>query len=240
MRGDVMMPPPHAEVAAFVLGVLDDEENEVFELHLAECAACQAELRELYVLPGLLDEVKPAAPADPEPSESMLDALLDDVAAARRRRRRLLSLGAAAAVALIAVTPPATRWLWPGSPDIRADTVAASSAPKSPAGTEILRATNRVTAVTAKITIEPKGWGSQVNIELSGVRGQLHCQLVVVTHSGKSEVVTSWQVPARQGYGVPGSPKPLIVQGGTAHYRGDIQRFEVRTTTGPNLVDVPA
>lgn len=239
-----MVPPPHVEVAAFVLGVLDEEENEAFELHLAECAACQIELRELYVLPGLLDEAKRTRPVEPEPepepSDSVLGALLDDVAAARRRRRRLLSLGAAAAVALIAVTPPATRWLWPGSAGERTDAVAAPAVPKPPTGTEILQATNRETAITAKITIEPKGWGTQVGIELSGVRGQLHCQLVVVTRSGKTEVATSWQVPARQGYGVPGSPKPLVVQGGTAYSRGDILRFEIRASTGPNLVDVPA
>ena len=234
-----MMPPAHVEVAAFVLGVLDDEENELFEAHLSECAACQAELRELYLLPDLLDEVRRGTPAAPAPSESVLEALLDDVAALRRRRRRLMALGAAAAVALIAVTPPATRSLWPGSSGERADPVTAA-APRSPTGTEILQATNRETAVTAKITIEPKGWGTRVEFELSGVRGPLHCQLVVVTHSGKTEVVTSWQVPPGQGYGVPGFPKPLLVQGGTAYVRQDIERFEFRTTTGPNLVDVPA
>jgi hypothetical protein len=234
-----MMPPAHVEVGAFVLGVLDEEENELFEGHLAECASCQAELRELYVLPGLLDAIKEPRPAEPQPSAAVLGALLDDVAAVRRRRRRLVSLSAAAAIALIAVTPPATRLLWSDSSGDRYDN-AAATAPKSPTGTEILQATNRTTEVTAKITIEPKGWGTQVSFELSGVRGPQNCQLVVVDKSGKSQVVSSWQVPANTGWGVPGAPKVPVIQGGTAFFRGDIERFEVRTTTGPNLVDVPA
>ncbi|HEU5160016.1 MAG TPA: zf-HC2 domain-containing protein [Streptosporangiaceae bacterium] len=240
------MEPPaaHAEVAAFVLGVLDEEENEIFEAHLADCADCQAELRELYIMPPILDEVaridQAAARApEPEPAPAMLAGLLDDVVEVRRRRRRGVYLTAAAAAAVIAVTPLATHWLWPAAPDDqRGRTVAAASA--APAGTEVLQASNRATAVTAKITIEPKAWGTHVGFELYGVRGPLHCQLVVVTRSGKSEVVTSWRVPDKQGWGVPGSPNPLRLEGNTGFFRADIDRFEFRTSTGPNILNVPA
>ena len=34
----------HDEVAAYVLGVLDDDEHEAFERHLDVCERCQAEL----------------------------------------------------------------------------------------------------------------------------------------------------------------------------------------------------
>jgi hypothetical protein len=163
----------------------------------------------------------------------------DRVAAVRRRSRCLVAFGAAAAVALIAVTP-ATRWLWPGWPDDRSGNVRVSSAPRSVNGAEVLQTTNRKTGVTAKITIEPTRWGTQVDFELSGIRGPLRCQFVVVTHSSKTEVVTSWQVPAHESHGVPGSPKPLRLQGGTAYSRGDIDHFEIRTTTGSNLVNVLA
>ncbi|HEY7488748.1 MAG TPA: zf-HC2 domain-containing protein [Streptosporangiaceae bacterium] len=232
-----MMPPAHVEVAAFVLGVLDEEEMELFENHLQECTACQAELRQLYHLPGLLDEVRQARPAEPQPSEAVLGALLDDVAVVRGRRRRTVLLAAAAAVTLLAAAPPATRWLWPSSP---AHSAAAAPTSHSPTGTEVLQASNKVNAVSAKAVIQPKGWGTLVDIELSGIRGPLQCELVVVTHSGKSEVMTSWQVPNKAGYGVPGAPAPLFIEAGTSYFRGDIARFEVRTTTGPHLVDVPA
>jgi hypothetical protein len=236
------MEPPaaHAEVAAFVLGILDEEENEIFEAHLADCVDCQAELRELYIMPPILDEARRLQPAlaAPEPSPAVLDALLDDVTGIRRRRRYLLSAGAVAAAAVIVVTPVATHWLWPGSSAGRG--LPAAAAPAQPTGAEILRAANRSTAVTATIAIQPKSWGTQVDIELAGVRGPLHCQLVAVTHEGQSEVVSSWQVPPKQGYGIPGFPNPLRLEGATAYVRGDIARFEFRTTTGPNILNVPA
>ncbi|MFI9553916.1 zf-HC2 domain-containing protein [Nonomuraea endophytica] len=48
----------HHEVAAYVLGVLDEEEHEAFERHLDECQDCQVQLRELSEVPELLDELK--------------------------------------------------------------------------------------------------------------------------------------------------------------------------------------
>jgi hypothetical protein len=238
------MEPPaaHAEVAAFVLGVLDEEENEIFEAHLADCADCQAELRALYIMPPILDEARrldPAIVAGPQPAPAVLTGLLDDVTDLRRRRRRRMYLTAAAAAAVIAITPLATQWLWPDPEAERGRPVAAASA-AAPTGTEILRATNHANAVTAKITLKPEPWGTRVGFELYGVRGPLHCQLVVVTRSGKDEVVTSWRVPPERGWGVPGSPNPLRLEGNTGHFRGDIDRFEFRTTTGPNILNVPA
>jgi hypothetical protein len=49
---------PHYDVAAYALGVLDDDESQAFELHLDDCAQCRAELLDSQELPGLLDEIK--------------------------------------------------------------------------------------------------------------------------------------------------------------------------------------
>ncbi|WP_084962090.1 zf-HC2 domain-containing protein [Thermoactinospora rubra] len=48
----------HEEVAAYVLGVLDEEDLEAFERHLDGCARCQQELKDLAEVPGALDELK--------------------------------------------------------------------------------------------------------------------------------------------------------------------------------------
>ncbi|MFF5209396.1 zf-HC2 domain-containing protein [Streptosporangium sp. NPDC000396] len=53
-----MSPSPHHDVVAYALGVLDEEDHEVFERHLMACEECQAELRELSEVPGLLDAVR--------------------------------------------------------------------------------------------------------------------------------------------------------------------------------------
>ena len=48
----------HEEVAAYVLGVLDDEEYEEFERHLDTCERCQAELHGAGRDTERLDELK--------------------------------------------------------------------------------------------------------------------------------------------------------------------------------------
>ncbi|MER6505249.1 zf-HC2 domain-containing protein [Nonomuraea sp. NPDC048881] len=59
----------HDGVAAYVLGVLDEEEHEAFERHLDACERCQAELMELAELPDRLDDLKtaPSASGDDPP-----------------------------------------------------------------------------------------------------------------------------------------------------------------------------
>ncbi|MEU8248137.1 zf-HC2 domain-containing protein [Nonomuraea sp. NPDC048916] len=59
----------HEGVAAYVLGVLDEDEHEAFERHLDTCPSCQAELKELADVPGRLDELKhlPSASEDDPP-----------------------------------------------------------------------------------------------------------------------------------------------------------------------------
>ena len=51
-------PTDHVDVAAYVLGALDDSDSASFERHLATCPRCQAELDELSGLPSLLDQVR--------------------------------------------------------------------------------------------------------------------------------------------------------------------------------------
>ncbi|MER6828452.1 zf-HC2 domain-containing protein [Streptosporangium sp. NPDC000563] len=53
-----MLPSPHHDVAAYALGVLDEEDHETFQRHLMACEECQVELRELGEVPGFLDAVK--------------------------------------------------------------------------------------------------------------------------------------------------------------------------------------
>ncbi|MCF6472992.1 hypothetical protein FAF44_32050 [Nonomuraea sp. MG754425] len=48
----------HDGVAAYALGVLDEEDHEAFERHLEACERCQAELVELAELPFQLDEFR--------------------------------------------------------------------------------------------------------------------------------------------------------------------------------------
>ncbi|MFI6451476.1 zf-HC2 domain-containing protein [Streptosporangium amethystogenes] len=53
-----MFPSPHHDVAAYALGVLDEEDHEAFQRHLMTCEECQIELRELCEVPGFLDGLR--------------------------------------------------------------------------------------------------------------------------------------------------------------------------------------
>ncbi|GAA1255850.1 hypothetical protein GCM10009677_02300 [Sphaerisporangium rubeum] len=50
--------PPHVEVAAYILGILNEEDSATFDRHLLDCASCQDELRDMYDLPDALDLIK--------------------------------------------------------------------------------------------------------------------------------------------------------------------------------------
>jgi hypothetical protein len=69
-------PTDHVDVAAYVLGALDESDNALFERHLATCPRCQAELDELSGLPSLLDQVRG--------SGLLADLLGDDLAGPAR------------------------------------------------------------------------------------------------------------------------------------------------------------
>ncbi|WP_238450628.1 zf-HC2 domain-containing protein [Micromonospora sp. 4G55] len=47
----------HMDVAAYALGVLDEQDTERFEEHLATCWACAAELETMVPVVGLLSDI---------------------------------------------------------------------------------------------------------------------------------------------------------------------------------------
>lgn len=220
---------PHRDVASYILGILDDEDNEAFEIHLTKCLSCQTELRQLYDLPDLLDEIK-----GPQPQDQVLFTLLDEVALARRKRHARFQLMAAAAAAVVIAAPVTAAVLSArGSPPERAPV---STVTQVPQNAESLYATTRQNRVKAKIILVPQRYGTQVRLELAGVTGPLDCELVVVSRSGAKTTVTTWEVPpperAHDGVNPPAA--------GTALPRADIRGFEIRTTSGSKLIDVPA
>ncbi|MFC9978151.1 hypothetical protein ACFVH6_45330, partial [Spirillospora sp. NPDC127200] len=128
----------------------------------------------------------------------------------------------------------------------RADRSGAAAPPPSDDAASVFRtgrqvaATDARTGVAGRIAFEPKAWGSRVAMRLGKVRGPLECELVAVDGNGRAHAVAGWAVPAK-GYGLPGSPAPLTLQGGTALSPSQIARFEVRTLgDGRTLLHVPA
>ncbi len=238
---------PHTDVAAYVLGVLGEEDHARFEAHLLECPDCQVELVEMYHLPDILDMVKKSWPDPPVkgPGPRVLRMLLAD-AAKSNRRRKVVRLATAAAVLVLVVGGPLTvlsltdreAVITQASPTI---TTTASSTAVPDAGPDGGAApfgwSESGNAVGAEVTVQSKEWGSVVELELRGVTGPMTCQLIAYSRSGSAVSVNSWGVPAK-GYGVPGSPDPLVVTGSTSLQTADIERFEVHKQDGTVLATV--
>ncbi|MCX4731771.1 anti-sigma factor [Streptomyces sp. NBC_01363] len=251
-------PSGHDAAGAYLLGVLDDAEASAFEAHLAGCERCAARLEELAGLepvlatlsgpPAAVPGARPVRYVPGPPGPRVLERLVDEVAAGRARRRRRSGYLVAAAVALI-IGGPVVAVMASGN-----DGPSTRAAGPYPTGTdegtplrrmpEKVRATDPVTKADATIGMERKPWGTSTVLELRNVTGPRKCRLIAVSKTGEEEVVTSWSVPER-GYGIedsrhPGATYPLLVQGGAAMDRGDIDHFEVRTFDGRRLVEVDA
>ncbi|PRX51297.1 putative zinc finger protein [Prauserella shujinwangii] len=235
----------HTDVAAYVLGVLDDAENAAFEAHLLDCPHCQLDLLELYELPDVLDRIRqrwPEPPA-PEPGPRVLEGLLGEVAATRRRRRRIARVAGVAAALLVLAGPLVTLAVSapdPGVPLPRAEAPVASVAGTSvppPGEVDLFRPTEADAAASAEVAVRATEWGSAVELRLGGVTGPLRCVLVAIERDGTTHVAAGWTVP-EEGYGVPGSPEPLRIVGGAGLTPAQIARFEVRTDTGTVLATV--
>jgi hypothetical protein len=99
-------------------------------------------------------------------------------------------------------------------------------------------ATDAGTGASGTVGLVDKGWGTQVSLELRGIKGPLRCHLEAVSKDGERSVVAGWRVPDK-GYGVPGQPKPLVMQGGTGLDMGEISSFVVRLDGGGTLLTIP-
>ncbi|RII19819.1 hypothetical protein DSC45_07395 [Streptomyces sp. YIM 130001] len=250
----------HETVGAYALGILDDAEASAFELHLARCEFCAAQLDELSgmepMLAALADlppqpapefaEQPAAGPGAAGPAPRVLDNAVDEVVRRRAHRRRRGFYLLAAAAALVVTAPLAVLALT--AEDGAAKPEARSTAPGDDAllrgMDDKVRATDARTDVSATVGMEETGWGTRALLELKNVKGPLKCSLIAVGTDGEEQTVTSWSVP-KWGYGIEDSPnkwarEPLYVHGGSALDRADIDRFEVRTFDGRRLVEVDA
>ncbi|WP_329131141.1 zf-HC2 domain-containing protein [Streptomyces sp. NBC_01476] len=225
---------PHVDVGAYLLGALDDAEMTAFEEHLAGCDECGAQLDELMGVVPVLEELRSDGIGFVEPpGDALLDKLLRQVAGERRARKRR-RLVAVAAAAVLVVGGPTVAVL--ATQDSGGGTSPVASATFAP---DQRSADNPATGASAVVGVTDKGWGTAVDLRLSGVNGPLTCSLIAVGRDGSKQTVASWSVPYA-GYGTDAQPRPLTVHGAAGLHTNQISRFDVRTSDGKLLVSVPA
>ncbi|WUH97217.1 zf-HC2 domain-containing protein [Spirillospora sp. NBC_00431] len=225
----------HTDVGAYTLGLLEEGDRRAFEAHLRGCGACQAELREMSGTAEALSSLAEVTEGEDEPSAPpppVIDMVRRRRTADRRRSRRaVLAAGTAAAASALAAGVGVGTTL-------DDDGAAPDPPPEPPIAGERFTGTNPGTGASGTVGLVDKGWGTQVGLELRGVKGPLRCHLAAVSRDGERSVVAGWRVPDK-GYGVPGQPKPLVMRGGTGLTRQEISRFEVRLDDGGTLLTIP-
>jgi Putative zinc-finger len=219
----------HTDIGAYSLGLLDEQDRLAFEDHLATCPACGAELDDLRGMKELLTGIDPVAPpASPETATGpqVIDLLSRRAADQRRRSRWQVAAGAAAGVVLLAGGGVAG--LAAASQSSPTSAVALTGQQHHATGT---------TGTAGIVGLTSEKWGTQIVLDLAKVRGPLECELIAVSKTGEQRVVVGWNVPPA-GYGVPGHPAHLLVEGGTSIPRNDLSALIVKVVHGRTLVHI--
>jgi hypothetical protein len=238
----------HTDVGAYALGLLDEDDRMAFETHLLGCPTCRYELSDLAGVADVLSGIGPIEDAGPpsyDRQDDVVTLLRRKKAADRKTRRGTFVIGMAAAVTLVAGGLTVGTQLDAGETAPLAQGHDGHSMGANMGPAEQFYAAGRpiegkgVDGVTGGLVVESKGWGTHAALKLSGVKGPLECELVSVGKSGERRVMTGWSVPPA-GYGVPGSPDPLYMHGGSATQLPDVDHFEVVTSAGKKLLTIKA
>jgi Putative zinc-finger len=209
--------------AAYVLGALDSEDRRDYERHLVECPNCAAALAELAGLPGILSKLSQedavALLSDDDVTIGVDDHLRDGIhtpglvqrlAVSASRRRRRFRIGMVGAVVAVAALLSVGGVVYGAAQPAAVATVA-----MTPVGQH---------AVTAKMTITPKAWGTRFDWSCQYAQtesygaGQWY-DLVVTLRSGQQKTVANWGA---------GSDAAAGLSASSAIATADIRSVEIR------------
>jgi anti-sigma factor RsiW len=233
-------------LAAYALGALDPDEARAVDAHLAGCAQCRVELRELSELEAALGEVPPEAFLDgpPEGGDLLLQRTLRRVRTERTRverpRRLLVAAGVAALVAAALAggtlfgrsTAPAPQAGGGGTPTASAP--ASVSAPPSVApSARVFAATDPKTGASMTVALTPAAGWVRVHVKADGIKTGEKCRLEVVDRNGAHTQAGSWLVSAT------GEKQGTVLDGTALVAPVNVASVDVVTFDGRRLVSVP-
>jgi hypothetical protein len=166
--------PMMMSLGVYVLGAAGTAERRRLEAHLAGCQECQAELRRLAPLPGLLAAI-PESIRETTPSPARQARPPRRARAHGRGRWRL----AAAAAACAAAGVSGGLWLSAGLGGHQAAPLTFTGA-------------NPATHVSATATLTATSWGTSIQLQVRGVPENVECRLIVHSRNGRTEVTGAW------------------------------------------------
>jgi anti-sigma factor RsiW len=183
-------------LGVYVLGAIDPAERAQVDEHLSSCQECREELASLAGLPAMLRKVPiveaerlAAAEQDPElagvPSAEMLSSLIARTTNVRRIHR-WRTVAAAAAVAVVAL----------GGGAFVANALQSPSAQGSVhPGTTWLQTSGNGPVTGAHLTVRYRNepWGTEMEVNVTGLQPGSVCQFQVTDATGGKSVVGSWK-----------------------------------------------
>ncbi len=161
---------------AYTLGALEGTDRRAFEDHMSTCPICTADVASFAPLPGLLSQIDSAdVRARPDTvSAARIEAKAkDQIVRMRRSARRWKTAAVVAAAAVVLIAVVAFR---PGRQD-----------PPAFAAT-----INSSLSQSAKIGMNPKPWGTEITVELSGLPSRDSYELWVVDDGGVWISTATW------------------------------------------------
>ena len=171
----------HEWSGAYALGALDPGDRRRFERHLADCARCATEIRALAPIPGLLAQLDTDdldASIRPETADAISRQVQHDTRQLRtsRNRWRLTAITTAAAIVIAVIATVAI-----GSDDSPNDTVAAVAA-----------SVTSSLAESTDVTTTTHGWGTQIDLDLTGLPARPRYQLWAIDDDGTWSIAATW------------------------------------------------
>jgi hypothetical protein len=209
-------------LGALALGALDEEEAAAVRAHLGTCSDCQREYDELRGIPALLGLVSASEVVDgPQlPTAQGSERLLAQVAAERRaKQRRGVASRFAGALALAAAA------------SVIGFVVAEGAAEEVEQPDFTLANTDEATGVWAQVALSERGWGTDIELEMSGATVGETCQLFAVSGTGESEPASSWVVPDSD-------REYITIPGAVGAQPDEIDHFDIVTGDGELLVRI--
>ena len=197
----------HEWSAAYVVGALDDTDRETFELHLRDCARCQADVVDFVPLPALvrLVDLPDVEAGTIDVSEAVIAGVRRDRTLELRRRERWLMATAAVAVVVACGA-------------IVAAIVLSRDTEPAFGGPPVELVLDESGGITGRVTTSERGWGTRVEIDLFDVPERDRYLLWAVGLDGTWDVSASWGA----------SPEGTCrVVGATRLYPDQIVRFVV-------------
>lgn len=192
MTGDGRCAQARQDLGVYLLGVIEPAQRALVGRHLGACPQCRAELAGLAGLPSLLRRVPVAEALKLAPDAAVVVPGLPVAALAGRlsgiRRRRWWLTAAAALMAGFAAAS--------GLQALHAAAAAGPPAAAAPRWAVTAQGANRVTGVWAAVRYTAAPWGTQMEVQITGVAAGTRCQLLVTGPRGQDVAAGGWTIAA--------------------------------------------